>query len=78
MKRVDYLTVTPDAPTGVRIWYAMKKKGIDEKTLARLALTNQSTVSQWIRGKYEPRMGNALLLAKALDVSLDWLLGGKE
>lgn len=78
MNRVEYLVVTPDAPTGVRIWYAMKKKGINEETLARLALTNQTSVSMWIRGKCEPRMGNALLLAKALDVSLDWLLGGKE
>lgn len=35
-------------------------------------------VSQWEQGKTKPNMRNLVLLAKLLNVSLDWLLSGVE
>lgn len=59
----------------VRLSQVMAHDGIDKKHLAeRLGITYQA-VSQFLSGKAKPTLQTAVKIAKALDVSLDWLCG---
>ncbi|MGP1489339.1 MAG: helix-turn-helix domain-containing protein [Peptoanaerobacter stomatis] len=53
----------------------MKEKNINQSELSRKTGITQSTISDWVRGKYLPRQDKIDVLAKALDVQPAYLLG---
>ena len=53
----------------------MKEKNINQSELSRKTGITQSTISDWVRGKYLPRQDKIDVLAKSLDVQPAYLLG---
>ncbi|MGP1598526.1 helix-turn-helix domain-containing protein [Peptoanaerobacter stomatis] len=53
----------------------MKEKNINQSELSRKTGITQSTISDWVRGKYLPRQDKIDVLAKALDVQPAYLMG---
>ena len=51
----------------------MNAKGLNGQKLARLAQVSDSEISRILQGKSRPGLENALRLAQALGVSLDYL-----
>jgi transcriptional regulator with XRE-family HTH domain len=51
----------------------MNAKGLNGQKLARLAQVSDSEISRILQGKSRPGLENALRLAQALEVSLDFL-----
>ena len=63
--------------TGKLIAKLRKKKGLTQQQLAdKLNLSNK-TISKWESGSGSPDISNLLVLAEALDVSVDELLKGE-
>ena len=59
-----------------RIQYAMDKRGITQADLARMTGMTTSNVAYIVNGKTkDPRFQSILLIAEALDVSLNYLAG---
>ncbi|QIA76676.1 MULTISPECIES: XRE family transcriptional regulator [Rodentibacter] len=60
-----------------RLQFAMQQKGLNQAELAAMAGTSQVTISNILNGITDvPRRG--LEIAKALNVSINWLLNGIE
>lgn len=53
-------------------------KGDTQPVVARKLNTSQSNVSKWMSGQQVPTTDNLLLISKAYNVSIDWLLGISE
>lgn len=51
-----------------------KLRGHTQESLAELLNVGKMTISRWERGEAEPEMDNIVRLAKALNVSTDYLL----
>lgn len=49
-----------------------------QETVARKLMTQQGTVSKWISGAVVPPTDVLLLISKAYNISVDWLLGISE
>ena len=62
---------------GERLALALRKRGATEKDLAQAIHMESTYISLYIRDERVPSLQNALMIADALDVSLDWLLGRK-
>lgn len=60
---------------GDRIREARNSKGLTQKQLGDLSATSEITIRQYEIGKREPRAEQLCLIAKALDISADYLLG---
>lgn len=60
---------------GRRIARARVRKGWNRNQLARAAGVTWANLTRYEEGKNEPGASRILEIAKALDVSLDWLLG---
>jgi transcriptional regulator with XRE-family HTH domain len=61
-----------------RLYQLRREHGLSQEKLAgRLGVTRQA-VQKWEAGASRPDMDNLLLLAQTLDVSLDWLVTGRE
>lgn len=59
-----------------RIQLAMDKRGITQADLARMTGMTTSNVAYIVNGKTkDPRFQSVLLIAEALDVSLNYLAG---
>lgn len=58
-----------------RIKEAMEKKQITQSELAKRTGITQSSISDWIRGKYLPKQDKVDVLAKALNVTPSYLMG---
>lgn len=54
------------------------EKHLKQADLCRLTHIQTSLMSEYINGKKSPTIGNAVLIADALDVSLDTLVGREE
>lgn len=54
------------------------EKGLKQADLCRLTGIQTSLMSEYLSGRKSPAIGNAILIADALDVSLDTLVGRKE
>ena len=54
-----------------------KERGLSQEDLAELLHVSRQAVSKWEQGLGYPEMENIITLAKALDVSLDYLIAGK-
>lgn len=61
-----------------RIKDLMKSEKLTQMQLARALGVGQSSVSDWINAKSEPRIENLWKLADFFDVSVDYLIGRKE
>lgn len=61
-----------------RINLIMGEKDITQSELARITGITQSTISDWVRGKYLPRQDKVDILANALKVSPSYLMGWDE
>lgn len=53
-------------------------KNLKQADLCRMTGIQTSLMSEYISGKKSPTIGNAVLIADALNVSLDTLVGRKE
>lgn len=60
---------------GDRIREARTKAGHNQTSLAELINTSPKNVSRWEAGEYIPEAPTVGLIAKALNVSADYLLG---
>jgi len=64
---------------GKRIRQARRATGLKQHELGKMAGVTESAVSQWESGKIKKIMGPTLSrLARALKVSIDWLLEGED
>lgn len=53
----------------------MDSRGINQKWLAEAAHTTEATISRYVNGVHQPNINLVVDIAKALDVSVDYLLG---
>jgi transcriptional regulator with XRE-family HTH domain len=56
----------------------MGAAGFDQRSLASAVGAHHNLVLNWTKGRYWPRAGHLVALAKALGVSVDWLLAGEK
>ena len=64
------------ATTADRISEAMKLRYIRQADLVKKTGISKGALSSYISGRYVPKQNNVYLIAKALDVSEAWLMGG--
>ena len=61
-----------------RIQFVMDKRGMTQADLARATGIGTSNIAHIVTGKTkDPQLSNVLKIAKALDVTLDYLAGRK-
>lgn len=53
----------------------MKERKITQTELAKRTGIRQSSISDWLNDRYEPKQDKVYIIAKALNVSPAWLLG---
>lgn len=58
-----------------RLRKAMNEAGVNQSELAHKAGITQSSISDWLKGKYLAKQDKIDLLANALNVSPAWLMG---
>jgi transcriptional regulator with XRE-family HTH domain len=63
------------AAFGDRLRALRAKKGLSQAELAELADLSDETVSRVERGAYDPSISSTVALARALGVSVDYLVG---
>lgn len=61
-----------------RLKSVMADHKISQNELAKRTGIRQSSISDWLNNRYEPKQDKVYLLAKALNVSPAWLLGYDE
>lgn len=61
-----------------RLKQAMKERDITQVELSRITGLGKSSISQYVSGKNLPSRGNMKIIADALDVSCEWLIGNFE
>lgn len=61
-----------------RLIHAKKAKGYTYNKLSEISGMPVSSLANWFRGENEPSFFAVMCLAKALDVSLDWLAWGRK
>ena len=58
-----------------RIQKVMDLRGLRQADLVERTGINKGALSSYISGRYKPKQNNIYLLAKALDVNVEWLMG---
>lgn len=61
-----------------KILYCRKKAGLSQEALAEKLGVSRQAVSKWETGDAVPELSKLVLLAKAFDVTTDWLLSESE
>lgn len=61
-----------------RLKTIMNERGITQTELAKRTGIRQSSISDWLNDRYEPKQDKVYIIAKALNVSPAWLLGYDE
>lgn len=61
-----------------RLKSIMKERKITQTELAKRTGIRQSSISDWLNDRYEPKQDKVYIIAKALNVSPAWLLGYDE
>lgn len=61
-----------------RLKSVMAEHKISQTELAKRTGISQSSISDWLNNRYEPKQDKVYLLANALNVSPAWLLGYDE
>lgn len=72
---LDYIKTLTGETFRQRLRTARKWKGITGNNLAEFLRISQKSFSQYETGRAAPSMPTLVILAKKLNVSLDWLLG---
>lgn len=63
------------ATVGERLSEALTKKGMRQAELCRRTGVHSSSMSLYLSGGYEPKQDKIYKMAKALNVSSEWLMG---
>lgn len=58
-----------------RLKEGMSLRGLRQADIVEKTGINKGALSSYISGRYQPKQNNIFLLAKALDVNEDWLMG---
>ena len=58
---------------GAHLQSLLESRGLSQKRLSMLTGIRESTISDWINGKYYPKQDKRLLIAKALNIPPDRL-----
>lgn len=58
-----------------RLKLIMEQKAITQAELAKRTGIRQSSISDWLAGKYQPKQDKIAVIADALNISPGWLLG---
>lgn len=58
-----------------RLYYAMSLRNVTQAELARKTKIAEASISQYTTGKFTPRSDKVYIIAQALDVAENWLLG---
>ena len=61
-----------------RLKSVMKERKMTQTELAKRTGIRQSSISDWLNDRYEPKQDKVYIIAKALNVSPAWLLGYDE
>lgn len=61
-----------------RLKSIMSEHKITQSELSKRTGIRQSSISDWLNGRYEPKQDKIYLIAQALGVSPSWLLGYDE
>ena len=61
-----------------RIRMLMEQRGLSQKELANLSNITEASLSKYLSGERTPRIDILLNIARALNVSIDLLLGGEK
>lgn len=64
-----------DLPFSSLLKSLMDERGINQKWLAEAANTTEATISRYVNGIHQPNILLVVEIAKALNVSVDYLLG---
>ena len=54
---------------------ALSARDMTARDVSRMTGINESSLSQWRSGRCEPKREGLIAIAKALDVSVEWLMG---
>lgn len=58
-----------------RLRYAMSIRNKKQTDLSQETGINKAKISSYVNGKYQPKQDGYYLIAKALNVRLEWLMG---
>ena len=61
-----------------RLYQLRRERGLSQENLADLLGVTRQAVQKWESGASRPDLGNLTALARQFDVSLDWLISGRE
>ena len=61
-----------------RLKQTMKERDMTQTDLSRITGLGKSSISQYVSGKNIPSRGNMKIIADALEVSVEWLIGNFE
>ena len=61
--------------TKERMYTVIQKRGIRQSELAKITGTTRQTINSYIHGRHQMRLEAIVLIASALHVSVDYLLG---
>lgn len=61
-----------------RLKSIMSERKITQSELSKRTGIRQSSISDWLNGRYEPKQDKIYIIAQALGVSPSWLLGYDE
>ena len=64
--------------TKERMYTVIQKRGIRQSELAKITGTTRQTINSYIHGRHQMRLEAIVLIASALHVSVDYLLGLNE
>lgn len=71
----DFIDIRPDYVFPVRLQTVMKADCLDTFSLSRMLEVSESAIKGYLDGSMIPSIENATMLARKLDVSLNWLCG---
>lgn len=63
---------------GERLSLVLKERKITQRQLAEKINTTETALSRYVNGSRKPRMDNLLKIARALNVSVEYLTGKEE
>lgn len=61
-----------------RLKQCLKEKNIKQIELARMTNITASSISDWLKGKYIPKLDKIYIIAECLEVDPNWLIGIKD
>ncbi len=68
-----YMKINPD-----RLRAEMERNGISKTDLLKMTGISRVTTRNVLNGRHKTQWGTAAVIAKALEVPVEWLVGGRE